>query len=175
MKDFSDIFANATAAVGDTYFLLPILGGNPIQRERVYCYELYHQMRSVWSSPQYVLNGELDKSGHPKLKDKLGALKPDFLVHSPGSMEENYAAIEVKPAVPSRKSIRKDLKSLVKLSREARYRRCLYLIYGRADTELVDRIRDIAKTHAKGTTIELWMHARPGQPAAQVAVLNASR
>ena len=42
----------ATAAVGSEYFLLPVAradGGEPLllYRERVYSYELYHQLRHL--------------------------------------------------------------------------------------------------------------------------------
>lgn len=48
------------------YFQLPITGKEePIYRERVYCYELYHQLRCMLGDCfPYKLNGEVDKSGH---------------------------------------------------------------------------------------------------------------
>jgi hypothetical protein len=48
MEQFTQILQDATAAIGDEYFLLPIEGADPVNRERVYCYELYHQMRLLW-------------------------------------------------------------------------------------------------------------------------------
>jgi hypothetical protein len=52
MNELSDVLAEATAAIEARYFRLPIAGGDPIYRERVYCYELYHQMRLLWLCPQ---------------------------------------------------------------------------------------------------------------------------
>lgn len=46
METFVKILRKATANIPPEYFQLPIAGReDPIYRERVYCYELYHQMR----------------------------------------------------------------------------------------------------------------------------------
>ena len=98
MNELTGILQVATASVEAMYFHLNIDGGDPVFRERVYCYELYHKMRSNWpSQSRYFLNGELDKSAHPILRE-LGAdhAKPDLLVHTPGYMAGNYAIIDVK-------------------------------------------------------------------------------
>jgi hypothetical protein len=47
MDELTGILAAATAAIEPGYFRLNIDGGSPVYRERVYCYELYHQMRSL--------------------------------------------------------------------------------------------------------------------------------
>ncbi len=63
MEELDHILAEATSAIEADYFRLPIDGGIPVFRERVYCYELYHQMRSRWpprSQCRYLLNGEVD-------------------------------------------------------------------------------------------------------------------
>lgn len=55
-------------------------GGEPIYRERVYCYELYHQLRykmeidPLWD--EYELAGDLDKIGYSII---TGKFKPDLL------------------------------------------------------------------------------------------------
>jgi hypothetical protein len=49
MQQLSDVLAAATAAIAQGYFRLSIHGKDiPIYRERVYCDELYHQMRCRW-------------------------------------------------------------------------------------------------------------------------------
>src|SRR6266568_1457380 len=95
MDELSDLLGTATAAVAPEYFRLPIHGADPVYRERVYCYELYHQMRLRWppGSP-YRLNGEVDKRSHPYFADG-GSPKPDLLVHEPGT-GRNHAVFEVK-------------------------------------------------------------------------------
>ena len=98
MEELTQLLQGATGAIEADYFRLNIDGGDPIYRERVYCYELYHQMRTLWpKGSTFRLNGEVDKRAHPILKG-LGAdhAIPDLLVHRPGTMKGNHAVIEVK-------------------------------------------------------------------------------
>jgi len=83
MHELDEILQRATAAISGEYFLLPIHGADPVYRERVYCYELYHQIRLCWPAAEecsYRLNGEIDKGGHPYFADEEGAPKP-VIVH----------------------------------------------------------------------------------------------
>ncbi len=174
MNELSDILQAATAGVGPMYFNVNIDGGDPVFRERVYCYELYHQMRSNWPSPcQYFLNGELDKSAHPILR-KIGAdhAKPDLLVHTPGAMAGNYAVIEVKHSTAV-EGIRKDLQTLDLFVRRVGYQRAIYLIYGReANARGVRRVEAIANECEELAAIELWLHSAVGQPATHNTTLH---
>jgi hypothetical protein len=73
MKELTKVLAEATGAVGNGYFRLNIDGGDSVYRERVYCYELYHQMRLRWPvGCPFYLNGEIDKAAHP-IMTELGA------------------------------------------------------------------------------------------------------
>ena len=85
----------ASSLVDEDYIQLPVADSEDLEyRERVYCYELYHQWRMHWPKNfPFSLSGELDKSGHPLIRDKS---KPDFLVHIPGQMT-NLLIVEVKP------------------------------------------------------------------------------
>ncbi len=75
-------------------------GPEQVQRERVYCYELYHQLRSrLGDSFPYVLHGELDKRGQEFIETRMKSEPvPDFVVHRPGRIgfEDQLVAIEVK-------------------------------------------------------------------------------
>lgn len=98
MENLDQILRDATVKIDRQYFLLPIHGAASIYRERVYCYELYHQMRLLWPrDSEWFLNGEIDKQGYPQYPPNF-RLKPDLLVHVPGQAQ-NFAAIEVKPVV----------------------------------------------------------------------------
>ena len=132
MENFDKIFQQATENIGIEFYKLPVAGKeNPIYRERVYCYELYHQLRSRWPiETEYTLSGEVDKSGHPLIRDNgLDNKKPDFLVHKPGTME-NYLVVEVKPINADRNNIFKDLKTLTAFRRKGGYQRAILLFYG---------------------------------------------
>ena len=176
MNELSSVLRDATAAIEYGYFELPIAEGNPVFRERVYCYELYHQMRAHWPpETPFKLNGELDKQGHPILRE-LGAsgAKPDFLVHTPGDMDGNYAIIEVKHS-SSLRGIRKDLRTLEQFATRVRYRRAIYLFYGWHDpTEIASRVQTIGRKLRLDTPIEIWLHSDVGQPANQLALLSSS-
>jgi len=174
MEGFSEILQAATAAVPAEYFLLPLHGADPIYRERVYCYELYHQMRCLWpKETAYRLNGEVDKRSHPYFQDEEQP-KPDLLVHQPGT-GDNFAAIEVKPAGAATRNIRKDLSTLALLAQRAGYRRLIYLIYGEGAEHDVERIGTCAAQVEGVSAIELWLHLAPGVPAGLADVLTDSR
>jgi hypothetical protein len=73
---------------------------DPIQRERAYCYELYHQIRNRHEqlTGGYTVNPEPNKKNHPIIEDHCGPVDPDFIVHNNGKMgaKDNLAVIEVK-------------------------------------------------------------------------------
>lgn len=96
---FLDALYRATALIEPHYFKLPVaVLENPVFRERVDCYELYHRLREVLPHDfSYQLDGELDKNGHPLIHRSVGAVKPDFLVHERGVMNKNLVVVEVKP------------------------------------------------------------------------------
>ena len=129
MDKLDYILRKATANIEEMYFHLYIDGGDaPIYRERVYCYELYHQMRILWPPKcDYYLNGEVDKAAHPILiKLEADGAKPDLLVHKPGYMSGNYAIIEVKHIHAERRGILKDLQTLSIFVKRVKYERAIY-------------------------------------------------
>ena len=168
MKALSRILREATRAIDAAYFQLSIAGGDSVYRERVYCYELYHQMRCLWPEEcPFLLNGEVDKSGHALLT-ALGAngRKPDFLVHQPGNMNGNHAIIEVKRAEFDPEGFAKDLDTLKLFVNRVGYRRAIYLVYGdQADDQLAGRIQELAHSIEELPPIELWLHQRVGTAA----------
>jgi hypothetical protein len=176
VDNLNQILSDATALVGTEYFRLPVHGADPVYRERVYCYELYHQMRCGWPAPDmspYRLNAEVDKTAHAALH-RLGVRgqKPDLLIHRPGNMEGNHTIIEVKPAPSAARDIRKDLRTLA-LFRDVGYDRTIFLIFGhRADDRMVRRVRTLAETVGDCAGIEIWLHNEAGAAARQVATLD---
>jgi len=169
MEELNQIIHDATAAVNSDYFTLDIAGGTAVFRERVDCYELYHQMRRRWPQKdacRFILSGEVDKAGHALLQE-LGAdgAKPDLLVHRPGHMEDNLAIIEVKHST-ALEGIRKDLATLDLFIRNVKYQRAIYLIYGGfANERTAERICAEAKELGVKSSIEIWLHDSCGSPA----------
>lgn len=176
MRDLDQILRIASAAVPRDYFQLPVAGQeHPIYRERVYCYELYHQIRCQWPPGSgFTLAGEVDKAGHRLLRGgKLDRVKPDFLVHSPGDMDENFAAIEVKPSNASVASIVEDVETLEAFRDEANYERSLMWIYGERDfNALLDQLCSECRMRGVGKDVEVWVHATAGAEAQPVVKLS---
>ncbi len=162
--DLYSVLRTATFNISDCYFKLPIDGGKPVYRERVYCYELYHQMRCCWPNTQFVLNGEVDKSGHPSPLGR-GKHKPDLLVHGPGDMEKNFAVIEVKPSNVETKGIRKDLTTLSFFVDSGKYQNAIFLIYGDRAKFIAKRVRSIANEFPLQNKLQLWIHEKPHSSA----------
>ena len=166
MEELTDILTQATALIAPEYFNLPIDGGDPVYRERVYCYELYHQMRALWPDyGEYFLNGEVDKGGHPYFQE-LGSLKPDFIIHKPGT-GNNYAAIEVKAGAAAAKDIQKDVGTLLTFLGLG-YQRALYIVYGDHPETVRERISGAIQDPAALDAFELWVHYAVGEPAVVV-------
>lgn len=166
MHELSGLLSAATAAVASEYFLLPVHGSDPVYRERVYCYELYHQMRQRWlANTSYRLNGEIDKRSHPYCADGA-APKPDFLVHEPGT-GNNHAIVEVKSVQGSDEGTAKDFKTLLHFRHQLGYELAIYLIYGAAADDAIKKLQRCGLLDQLAI-IELWIHPGPGMPAARV-------
>lgn len=177
MQELTQILSSATSAIEHGYFHLQIDGGDPVYRERVYCYELYHQMRLRWPTPcEFYLNGEVDKASHPILQQlKADHVKPDLLVHRPGYMCGNYAIIEVKSTKAPIKGIRKDIKNLDLFIRKVGYQRAIYLFFGyEINNVLIKRIRRIADELNEIKPIEIWFHHELEKPAIHKFTLSRS-
>jgi hypothetical protein len=125
-------FLNATRKIESIYFQLKVAGiENPKYLERVYCYELYHQMRLYWPKVPHKLTGEIDKGSNPRVREGvLNRSKPDFTIHVPGDMEDNLLVIEVKARDPVNYEVQRDLQKLSEFRRSAQYEAAYYLTYG---------------------------------------------
>ncbi len=143
-QQFIKCLMKAIQNIDARYFQLPVArkrNDELIYRERVYCYELYHQMRLLLGDDfPYTLDGELDKRGHAIIS---GGKKPDFIIHVPGEMEQNLVVIEVKTVVAVKGDINKlrnDFGKLGMFISEAKYYRAIMLIYGNANGNLPQNI-----------------------------------
>lgn len=115
-EELVKIIESSIRAVEEGYFNFQVADGDePIKRERVYCSELYHQMRMKWGYFNYDLNIEPDKKNHPIIEQYCGPIDPDLVVHHAGEMgpEDNLAVIEVKTSSGDLTAgITKDLKTI---------------------------------------------------------------
>lgn len=160
---FSFLLKEATQNIGMQYFALPVAYGPPIYRERVYCYELYHQLRMIWPSGcKHIINGEVDKAGHPRFeRPNHRGFIPDLLVHVPGDMAGNYAVIEIKNCRARKEGIEKDIETLEYFRKQAKYSRAIYLIYGSTCNRTLNKIRGVLEEGSVDIEIEVWCHYEP--------------
>ena len=166
--NFPRILKQATRSIEQKYFQLDIAGGSPVYRERVYCYELYHQIRCIWpTDTKFTINGEVDKAAHPILK-KSGAStsKPDFLIHRPGYMKGNYIIMEVKHTDVRTNGIEKDLCTLSKFIEDVNYKKAVYLFFGSGDVEkITQRVTFAFHALSIKAKIDIWFHTQSGHEA----------
>lgn len=125
---FVEAIQSAAARIDKRYFRLAIAGRDlPVLRERVYCYELYHQLRALpLDFEGLTLTAEPDKSGHPAYEGRRP--NPDFVLHTPGEHSHDHTVMEVE-CRPTLKHIRKDLRNFA-LFRGKGYRNFILLIFG---------------------------------------------
>ncbi|MEV0567945.1 hypothetical protein [Dactylosporangium sp. NPDC050588] len=144
VKGFRQLLDRAARRVKDPWFLLPysshgVTETQTAYRERVYCYELYHQIRvlsesvgKAAGSPHFVASGELNKSGLHSVIEK-GNHQPDLVWHVPGDPYGNAVVVEIK-SLPGfvKYGPRKDLETLSAFldAGDRRYEHGILLIYG---------------------------------------------
>ena len=104
-------------AVAPDYFVVHLPGGSRKHQERVFAYELYHQLRVRFTEHWYV-NGEFRKglSLIPRV-ERTDWIIPDIVIHQPHTLERNLVALEIKsdPAITAA-NLLEDVKKLEMLT-----------------------------------------------------------
>lgn len=188
--NLDDLIHQATNKISDDFFTTLSVGNKKRWLERPYAYEFYHQMRKCWPRDCcLIISGEVSKAGLPDFENlDTGKPIPDFLIHRPGTMDDNYAIIEVKSQKADKKRIYRDVKKLLTFKYKIRYRRMIYLFFGKklpekknkfskyiqegidcwwrepANKDLVENSR-FEQSEKEAAFIELWWHVSPHEPA----------
>jgi hypothetical protein len=150
----------ASQAISASYFLLPIAGrDSPLKRERVYCYELFHQLRVALRNSQLTLTGEPDKRGHPDFPP----INPDFILHAPGHHRDNTAVVEVECRLGLEHLI-KDLRNL-KTMRDRGYRALILLLFANDQVPWTKLRQASAVADIDLGEITVLLHRAAGQAA----------
>ena len=169
MEDFEGILHEAAQALGQDYFLLAIDGADPVYRERVYCYELYHQLRVRWpESCDWKLNDEVDKQVDIYFRDGR-APKPGLLIHIPGT-DRNYVVMEVKVFRVDIGDIRKDLTTLSIFVNRFGYEMAGFRVEHGSD-DLHFKVEKTAQLTKELRRIGVLWHSQHGLPAKLVPEL----
>jgi hypothetical protein len=138
IEKYINLVKSSIPKVGPKYYKLPTTyKPSGIIRERVFCYELYHQMRcQMTESNQLSLNAEIDKSGHRDI-DPEDRKNPDFVFHIPGSFQGPTLIVEVKGRLSDpKRRIMKDLRTLLTFVSKYKYKAGIFILYNHSFDEL---------------------------------------
>ncbi|MBV9790341.1 MAG: hypothetical protein JOZ51_19275 [Chloroflexi bacterium] len=96
-REYVDLIASSLEKVCPQYYrLITTYDRNGIVRERLFCYELYHQIRlKMQRGEELTLHAEIDKRGHQDFQEEHRK-NPDFVFHVQGTHDFNTLVIEVK-------------------------------------------------------------------------------
>lgn len=136
---YTDFFIHALNNVEKEYYMIKTTYG-AIVRERVFCYELYHQMRMIQDKYELTnisLSAEIDKRGHDGFK-RQDQKNPDFIFHQYGTFKKNEIVIEVKGTLV--RGIFKDFETLNLYCKRYRYKHAYFILYNSDLDELRDFI-----------------------------------
>lgn len=124
-------------------------------RERVFCYELYHQIRKKQEESAYRdidVNGEPDKRGQERFAHITGPI-PDMIIHKAGAKYANYIVLEAKcnlsgqeknPKSGNPTGVYKDFKNLADFILTARYKYGVFLAIGVKERSLNKKFTKLA-------------------------------
>ena len=151
VESFIQLIRDALENVGDEYYKLTTtyrtLG---VVRERIFCYELYHQMRLIQSArglTDVQIHGEIDKSGHVAF-DSNARKNPDFVFHDPSMMKGNAIVVEVKGKIEGtyQEGVYKDIVTLSKFTNNKHYYHSgVLIIYNYTYDEFLRKIGEFLK------------------------------
>lgn len=126
----------------DYYRLKTTYEPSGIVRERVFCYELYHQIRiHMGGTDKIFLNGEIDKRGHVSFS-REDQKNPDFVFHIPGINEGDTLVVEVKGKIGGSYNnyIIEDLKTIAIFINKYKYTGGVFILYNHNLEELMSAL-----------------------------------
>lgn len=125
--------------VEESFYNIISANSNKGVRERVFCYELYHQLRMLSSTYKFDIHAELDKRGFYEIDNT-----PDFLFHKQGT-HKNHCVMEVKGR-KNCEGIIKDFQTLTSFlngkGELKPYKLAIFFIFNHSYNELVDCLKE---------------------------------
>lgn len=130
LQEYHALLRHSLLQVDASYFrLLTTYRRLGIVRERLFCYELYHQMRNLMTQHHILsLHGEIDKRGHTDFAQQHRR-NPDFVFHIPGTHEGNLIVVEVKGELTKRNQVHKDFETLLVFASSYGYKSGVFILY----------------------------------------------
>lgn len=147
LAKYYGIILEALENVDESYYKIRVIDKpKGIVRERVFCYEFYHQLRCLAkrdSNTDIKINGEIDKSGH-ELFDENDQKNPDFVFHLPGTMDYNLIIVEVKGKIKKKGCI-KDFETLKVFLEKYRYQIGIFILYNYNLIKFIEKFKESLK------------------------------
>lgn len=136
-EKYTPFLKEALNEIDPSYYQVTTTYGDVV-RERVFCYELYHQMRLVQDKFNLrTLHPEIDKSGHT-IFEKGDKKNPDFIFHKPGEMMGNEVIIEVKGRI--NEGMFKDFNTLSSFCQKYNYKVGYFILFGKSLSNLQSQL-----------------------------------
>ncbi len=163
--DIEGLLKCATKGIAAEWFSITNSDERNKFKERVYCYELYHQLRLLDCGNELLWQCEVDKSRRPEFKRE----KPDFILHVPNS-EVNHLVMEVKTSESDSRGWKKDVETLIRFLDDHRYKKAYFLIFGGRNPSL--RLQNLGSVNSSRQTsvskIEVWWHKNSEEEATKL-------
>lgn len=169
--EYLPYIVEALNSVEQHYIKLPAIHqASGIIRERVFCYEFYHQLRNtIPHNREVVINGEIDKRGYPTFDSQ----NPDFVFHIPGSNAGNAVVCEIKGDV-RKPGLRKDLETICHFIEEKNYQSGVLIVFAISLVQLMNKAGDIIHIFAtRSCANKVWVVTLPESGRCQEAVTLA--
>lgn len=144
---YDRIILEALENVDESYYKIPTTyNSEGIVRERVFCYEFYHQLRCLAEENRNIkINGEIDKRGH-ELFNEADWKNPDFVFHVPGTMKENLIIVEVKGNIDrGENDCIKDFKTIKIFLEKYQYQIGIFILYNHGLMEFSEKFKNELK------------------------------
>ena len=145
-KKYLDLLIEAVKCVDKEYINISINSKNKKilkHYERIFCYELYHQLRSKQekSPDDYVIWGEpIKRSFSDIAKGKM----PDFLIHKPGT-NDNLLIVEVKMKNSLDSGVDDDFEKIENYLENNNYQIGVFICIGLSTDETREKIKNKLK------------------------------
>jgi hypothetical protein len=181
VREYLNLVKSALRRVESAYYkLTTTYEPSDIVRERVFCYELYHQIRSSMGPHHKLsLNGEIDKRRHIDF-DRKDRKNPDFVFHIPGTHERNTIVVEVKGSLQASKGIVKDFDTIITFVSKYQYKAGIFILYNHTFDELASTLgQELGKlaSHPSAASIYILSIKKPDGSCEEhlLSELSASR
>jgi len=146
IKEFMNNFEISLLRIQQDYYRIPVVYNEEgIQRERIFCNELSIQFRAVFGDDYpYKIHSEINKGGHPSFQGELKGIDPDFIVHTPGTHDDNNVVIEVKGNLGDINKIIWDFQKIYYLlvDKKIHYKYGVFLLYNHTIADLKTMISE---------------------------------